>query len=180
MENQNYPSGKHSFTYGLVTGIILIFISLLLYILDFNPYEHKWSGFINYVALLAGIVISAIHYKVKHCGGYINYGKSLSVGFLTGLIASIIVGIYTYFFMRFLGDEIRQIALDQAEEKIYEQIADPTDEQINATIKITKFFLKSWMSAITAFVIYTFFSLIFALIASIFIKKEDKSLEANV
>lgn len=178
MENQNYPSWKQGLSYGIYTGLATILLSLIFYIAD--VYGEKWTSYIVYLILLGGIILSSVNYRNNRLGGYITYGKSVSVGFLTGVFAGIIAAIFVYFFITYLGEEYIETALEKAEEGMLEARPDMSDEELDMALKWTQNMMKpGWMTIITVFAT-AFFSLIFALIASIFIKKEDKSLEANV
>ncbi len=177
MENQNYPAWKHALTYGIYLGVALIILSLLLYVLDM--YTNKWTGYVGYAFVLGFVIIASISYRDKHLNGYITYGQSFSVGFLTGLFAAIIAGIFTYVFMLFIGDDYKALIMEQAEERIINSMPDISDDDLGAALKFTERLTRpGWLGAIT-FLWNMFFSLIFALIISIFVKKEGDSLEAN-
>jgi hypothetical protein len=178
MDNQQKPVWKHAFSYGLGTGAVLIIISLIIYLLDVNTFENKWTGWIGYAALFVGTTLSAIHYRDKFLNGYITYGKSFSIHFMTGLFAGIIAGIFSIFFMMFAGDDIRQMALDNAEKEVLKAKPDASDQEIEMALKMTKLFLKPVFMGILAIISYSILSVIYGLIASIFVKKEDKSLDS--
>jgi len=63
MENENYPIGKHALYYGLFTGLGLILVSLIFYILDF--YGEKWTSYVSYIVLLLGIILLSIPIPVS-------------------------------------------------------------------------------------------------------------------
>ena len=171
MENPTYPVGKHAIIYGLYLSVALIILSLISYVLDL--YKYSWAGYIGYAFLLVGVAVSSIHYRNKYIGGFIAYGKSVSVGFLTGLFASVVLAIFTLIFMSVLGEEYRQTLLQMTEEKILSSNPEITDDQLDMALNITEKMMKpGWMS-IVSLLAYTLFSLIFSLIASIFIKKEE-------
>ena len=115
MENQPTPIWKHSLMYGLYTGAALIVLSLIWYVLDM--YTESWVAWFSYAALLAGVILSAIHYRDKFNNGLLSYGQSVSTGFLTALFAGIISAIYTFIFMSFVGEEYVQVILQSVEEK---------------------------------------------------------------
>jgi len=172
MENPTYPAWKHAMLNGVYLAVALIILSLLFYILDL--FTESWTGFIAYAVLLAGVVLSSVQYRNKHLGGFISYGQSVSVGFLTGLFAGIIAAVFTFIFMQIVGDEYRQMLLQTAEENMLSKNPDMTDDQLDMAMKFTeKMMHPGWMS-LMSFLSNTFFSLIFALLASIFIKKEEK------
>ena len=171
MENSDYPVWKHSLVYGLYLSVALIILSLLFYVLDL--YTETWTGYIAYAFILAGVVISSVHYRNKYLGGYIQYGKSVSVGFLTGLFSAIVAAIFTFVFMQVLGEDYRQVLMQIAEENIISSSPEISDEELDMALNISEKMMRPGMMSLMAFLGYTFFSLIFALIASIFIKKEE-------
>jgi hypothetical protein len=177
MENQNYSAWKHAITYGIYLGIALIIIDLLFYVL--NQYVSNWKGYIIYVVILSGVVISAISYRDKHLNGYINYGQSFKIGLYTSLVAAFIFLLYFVFLMYFAGEEIQTALLNNTEEQMLEKVPDMTEEQLDKTMKITQWVTTPFWQTIFSFMGILFFGVLFSLIASIFIKKENKSLEVE-
>jgi hypothetical protein len=175
MENQQYPMWKHSLMYGLYLGVVLIILSLVFYILDLHG--ESWTGYISYIFILGGVILGSVTYRDKHLNGFITYGQSFSAGFLTGLFAAIIGAIFTYFFIQYLGEEFVELMLEKAESDILARDPEIGDAELDLALSWTeKMMNPTWISLI-AFLGSTFFSLIFALIASIFIKKENDSVE---
>ncbi|MEZ5195053.1 MAG: DUF4199 domain-containing protein [Bacteroidales bacterium] len=86
---------------------------------------------------------------------------------------------FTFIFMSYLGDDYITVMLEKAEETILDTNPDMSDEELDMALNITKNMMKPWWISMIAFLSSVFFSLIFALIASIFIKKEDNSLEVS-
>jgi len=178
MENENYPIGKHALYYGLFTGLGLILVSLIFYILDF--YGEKWTSYVSYIVLLLGIILSSLNYRNNRLKVNIAYGKSVTVGFLTGLFGGIIAAIFTYIFITYLGEEFMQQALEKAEEQLIEKRPEMTDEELDMAMIWTEKMMKPAWITILSILAYAFFSIVFALIVSIFIKKEDQSVEPTV
>ena len=177
MENQQYPSWKHSLMYGLYLGVVLIILSLVFYILDLQG--ENWTDYINYVFILGGVILASVTYRDKYLNGYITYGQSFSVGFLTGVFAAIIGAIFTYFFMLYLGDEFVDLMMEKAEETMLESNPDMSDEELKLALNIAqKMMNPAWISVIVL-LSSVFFSLVFALIVSIFIRKENNSIETT-
>ncbi|MCB0806386.1 MAG: DUF4199 domain-containing protein [Bacteroidales bacterium] len=173
MENTTTPVWKHSLIFGLYLGIALIIFSLLIYLLDMMTVS--WVGYISYLLILAGVIFSSINYRDRHLNGFISYGQSLSAGFLTGLFAGILSAIFTYIFVTIMGEQYMQELLVAAEENIINSRPDITDEELDLAMGFTKNMMRpGWMS-LMGFLGTAFFSLVFALIASIFIKKEDQN-----
>jgi hypothetical protein len=177
MENQIYPAWKHAIMYGIYLGVALIILSLLFYVFDL--YTANWTSYISYAVLLGGVVISAISYRDKHLNGYITFGQSFLAGFYTALFAAVIAAIYTAVFMSFAGDEVKAVILQKAEETMVENNPEMTDEQIDMAMKWTgKMMNPVWLTVIS-FLSNLFFGVVFSLLASIFIKKENKSPEVE-
>ncbi len=177
MENKKYPSWKFALTYGLYIGVALIVLSLIFYLLDLHT--EKWTSYLSYVILLLGILLAQMHYRDKHLDGYITFGQSFSVGFLTGLFASIIAAIFSFFFISYLGEDYVETLLEKTMVEL-EANPDLTDEQIEQSMSMVQKFMTPGIMTIFGLLSSTFVSLILALIAGAFTKKQDNSLESNV
>ncbi len=178
MENKKYPSWKFALTYGLYIGVALIVLSLIFYLIDLHT--EKWTSYISYVILLLGILLAQMHYRDKHLDGYITFGQSFSVGFLTGLFASIIAAIFSFFFISYLGEDFIEILLEKAEEEMIASDQNLSDDQIEQSMSMVQKFMTPGIMTIFGLLSSTFVSLILALIAAAFTKKQDNSLESNV
>ncbi len=177
MENKKYPSWKFALTYGLYIGVALIVLSLIFYLLDLHT--EKWTSYLSYVILLLGILLAQMHYRDKHLDGDITFGQSFSVGFLTGLFASIIAAIFSFFFISYLGEDYVETLLEKTMVEL-EANPDLTDEQIEQSMSMVQKFMTPGIMTIFGLLSSTFVSLILALIAGAFTKKQDNSLESNV
>lgn len=173
MENNNYPVWKHSLLYGLYIGIALIILSLLFYITDL--YTQSWVGYVNYAVILVGVVFASIAYRDKYMDGVITYGKSVSAGFMSGLFAGVLVAIYTIVFMTVMGEEYIQTLMEIAEEKMLSSQPNMSDEEIEMAMNMTKKMMTPGWVSVMVFLGNGFFALVFSLIASIFIKKEEST-----
>ncbi len=178
MENQTYPAWKHAMMFAVYISVAEIILSLIFYVAD--VFAEKWTGIFGYAILLAGIIIAAVQYRNKYLGGFISYGQSVSTGFLAGLFSAIIVAIFSYIFLSYLGEDYIKVIMDKAQENMLQGNPNMTDEQIDMAMKWTRKFMQPGMMAVFAFLGYTVLSLVFALIASIFIKKENQSPEVTV
>lgn len=177
MENQQYPMWKHSLMYGIYLGVVLIILSLVFYILDMHG--ENWTAYVSYVFILGGVILASVTYRDKYLNGFISYGESFKAGFLAGFFAAIIGAIFTYFFMLYLGEEFIGLMMEKAEENILESNPEIGDAELDLALNWTKKMMNpAWLSVI-ALLSSTFFSMVFALIASIFIKKENNSLETT-
>ncbi|GAB4317511.1 MAG: hypothetical protein Kow00127_09290 [Bacteroidales bacterium] len=161
------------FTYGLGTGVVLVIIGLASYVLDVNTFENRWTQWIGYIFLFAGMTMAAVQYRNQVAGGTLSYGRSFSVHFWTGLTAGVIASIFLAIFMTFAGDEIRQMAMDKAEEEVLRRNPEASDQEIEMALKMTGMFLKPGTMALMGLISYAVISVVYGLISSIFVKKES-------
>ena len=176
MEQKKSSIGKVSLSYGLIVGVLLILWSLLMHIFDID--RESYISFISYLILLGGIIWGSKIYRDNYSGGFITYGKSFSVGFLVGLFGSILVSIFFYIFLIYIDPatfaEILENALNNAELNILESNPDISDQDLEQILSMTEKFTTQFTITIGVFIMYVISSVIFSLIASIFIKKEEK------
>ncbi len=173
MEQSNNSINKNSLHHGLIIGFIMILVNLVFYILSINPFINQSIGYINWVVMIAGIVVGTKIYRDKHCGGYIKYGKSFLSGFLIGLYAMILLNIYTYIFVKFFDHSLIAQMIEFTRQKMYEASSGISDEQIEAAMSFSKRFMTPGMISVSGIFNGAIMSAIFSLIISIFLKKEQ-------
>ena len=175
MENKSeYPVWKQAINFGFVISLVLILLSLLWFIFDLST--NKTVSYLSYVVLLGGIVFSAINYRNKRNDGFITYGQSFSVGFFTGLVSAVIMSIFTYIFFKYIATDMIATMIMDAEERLIETNPDMPEEEFDLAMMYTKKFMTVGWMAIWSLLANTFFSLVFALLSSIFIKRENTGL----
>ncbi len=153
--------------YGLLLALASIIFSLILFLLV----EDKMTklNYLNYLIVIAGIVLAQLNFRDKHMGGFISYGKSFSVGFLTALFSGIVVAVYTYIFFKYISpgtiDEIMQLT----EQKMMDKGL--SDQELEMAMSWTRKFQTPLMYLIFTFLGTAFMGVIISLITSIFVKK---------
>lgn len=170
MEEKNTPILKTWLTFGLITAAIVIVLDLVFYVIDLP--RESYVRFIAYLVYIGGIIWAAKSYRDIHSGGFISFGKSFSVGFMTALFAAFIVSIYTFVFVKFIDPSIITVAIEATENSLLEN-PDLSDDQIENIIEMSTRFMTPTMMAVMAFIWTTVVMTIVSLIASIFIKKEE-------
>lgn len=171
MENTEQPKkaslAAASFTYGLLTAIGLILITLLTYL--FNLTEVRWISYLSFVVLIAGIILGTIKFRDDDLGGFISYGRALGLGTLISLFASLISGVFVYIFYSFIApDAFEQIRI-LAEQRMIEANPDITDQQLDMAMRMTT----PLMGFISTLFSITFIGFVFSLATSAFLKKKD-------
>ncbi len=156
-----------SFTYGLLTAIGLILITLFTYI--FNLTEVRWISFLSYVLLLAGIIFGTIKFRDDDLGGFISYGRSFGFGTLVSLFASLISGLFVYVFYKFIAPDAFEQLRIIAEQNMIEANPDITDQQLDFALRM----MSPLMLFISSIFSITFIGAVFSLVTSAFLKKKD-------
>lgn len=178
MEKKPRSATMHAMYYGLITGAALVIYSLILYIADL--YMNKYFGYISFLILTGGMVWGTLEYRRLYLNGFMTYGKAFSTCFMIALFAAILSALYTFVFAQFINPNYSQEILDKARETLMASGRQMTDEQIEQALTWTQRFTTPVMMAIWDFITYVAISAVLSLIAAIFLKKEDKSLNATI
>ncbi len=174
MKEKNVSVFTHSLTNGLVLGVALIIFALIMYVFDVE--RDNYLQYLSYIILFVGQILIVKAYRDKHLDGFISYGKAFTNGFLAGLFASVLLGIYLFLFFSWIAPGEVTKMIEESEQQIIDMYPTWDDEQIDQAMSISLIFMKPWVMAITSIVINTIVSAILALITAAFMKKEEKSL----
>jgi hypothetical protein len=171
MEENKKPSLLRStLNYGVMLGLALVIYSILLWM--FNATFNQGLSYISYVIMIGGIVLATRAYRDQEQGGYISYGRSLGVGTLTVLFASVITSVYTYLLFSVIDPGLLDRLMIMREEAFYE--SGLADDQIDMALQMTERFARPGIMAISGFFGGVFVGFIISLITSIFLKKEEE------
>jgi vacuolar-type H+-ATPase subunit I/STV1 len=171
MEESNMTTNRLSINAAIPIGIAIILLSILYYVFDIDG-RGIW-GYLMYALLLAGIIWGTIQLRDKHRGGILSYGQSFSSGALISLYTGIISAIYTFVFYKFFAPEQIQVLLERVEEEMLVKAPEMTDQQLDMALSMTeKFMTPIWMSITSLFAILIV-GIIFSLIVSIFLKRDE-------
>ncbi|MFN3444900.1 MAG: DUF4199 domain-containing protein [Bacteroidia bacterium] len=167
--------------YALILAFATIAINLAFYLINPKSVEGTWTvmGIVQLlISIVTSIYILFAAAKVRRdqdLEGVMSYGKSLGFMMQTALPAALIISFYTFIFFAYINPEL----LVKIWENQAEQMANSgkSDEEIEQAMKMAQIFNSP--AAMTFFgAIGTMFQLfIYALIASIFTKKEPVTFE---
>jgi hypothetical protein len=167
--------------YALILAFSTIAINLVFYLINPKSAEGTWSvvGIIQLLlAVITSVYILYAATKVRRdqdLDGIISYKKSLGFMMQMAMPAALIISFYTFIFFAYINPELLvKIWETQAEQMAN---AGKSDEEIEHTMQMAKLFNSP--AAMTFFgAIGTMFQMfIYALIASIFTKKEPVTFE---
>jgi len=174
MEEKPRSVSQHALLYGVITGVVLIVFSLILFLV--NLHMNKTLNYISYIFIIGGMLLCSLDYRKKYLNGYMSYGKAFTACFLVGLYAAILSGIYTYFFAQFIHPGLVQELIEQARENVMAANQNMSEEQLETALAYSTKFMSPPFLAIWGLIGTAIISTIISLILAIFIKKEDKTL----
>jgi len=157
-----------SLGYSVIISLAVIVLSLVLFLLNLD----KGTGmeWLPYLVLFGGIWLAQYNYRNKYLGGFISYGKAFSLGMMISLFLAIIMGIYTYVFIKYINPGAMEEAMVIAEQKMMDRGA--TDLEIEQGMAIARKFAGVGMFTFTAVFSNFLAGVIISLITAIFVKKE--------
>jgi hypothetical protein len=176
MEEKPRSASMHAVNFGLLTGGAMIVYSLILYIA--NLYMNRPLGYVSFLILVGGMVWGTLVFRKQSLNGFMSYGKAFSTCFMIAIFAAILSAVYTYIFATFLHPGFSQEILEKSREELMNSGRQMTDEQIEQALSWTEKFTTPVMLAIWGLISTAVISAIISLIAAIFLKKEDKSLNS--
>jgi hypothetical protein len=171
MKENGSLNKQMALTNGSIIGVALIFYSLLLWVLNVD--RENWVQYLSYLIMTVGVVLALKQYREKN-NGYLTYNQAFSNGFLTLLIATVLMAVYVLIFFGLIAPGEVDKMVEIAEEKMYESNPQLTDEQVNVAMGYAKMFMTPWAMAIIVLIFNTLASLLICAIVAAFMKKEKE------
>ena len=115
MENQTAtpPSAiSVGLRYGLILSAISILYTLILYAFGINPFIQDWKSYLNFVFVIAVVVLAHKYYK-DNGDSYMNYGTGFGIAFVTVLVSIVIGMIFTIIYVKFIDTEAMSAMYDK-------------------------------------------------------------------
>lgn len=159
--------------FGLLTGLVLIVFTLILFLAGVG--EKSPIQFISYVLLIGMIFWGMVNIRDKQLDGVMSYGKAFSTGFWIALFASILVGIFTFFYLKYINPGFMTNHLAEARMKMEERPG-ITQAQVEQGMKMARTFASPIVSAIMALIWEVIIGTVLSLLIAIFAKREDKTI----
>jgi hypothetical protein len=171
---ENKPSALVvSIGYSVIISLAVIVLSLILFVLNLD----KGNGleWLSYVILIGGIWLAQLNYRNKYLGGFITYGQAFTIGLWISLFLSIIMGIYTFVFFKYINPGAMEEAMAIAEQKMMDR--GMTDLEIEQGMAMANKFASVGMYTFLAVAGNFVLGIIFSLVTAIFVKKENTGFE---
>lgn len=168
MENTKGVFLKNSMTFGAITGMAFIIVSLVFYVLDVQ--SQNIAQFINYAVIIGGIYIGTKNFRDKFNNGGLTYGRALGSGVLISVFSSVILAFYTFLFFKVIDPGALDKIYEVMEQEMMKQ--NLPDSQMEMSLDIAKKFTTPVTIAVGVVLSFTFWGFVFSLITSIFLKKK--------
>jgi len=155
--------------YGLVTGLIMVIISLVLYLTGLM-FKGNYISTISMLPFLIAAILNAIAYS-KANGGFVTFGNVFGSSFKMSMIVALVLVAWNI---------VALFAFPEMKEKIWEMSRETlaknpkiTDEQIEMSMNMTK---KFWNVIAVGGAIFgtLFYGAIFSLIGAAIAKKNGE------
>jgi zinc transporter ZupT len=160
--------------YGILTGLAMMVFSLILFLAGVDM--HSSWNLIGYVLFVAGLYWGMVSIREKQLGGVMSYGKAFGTGFWVTLFAAVLLGIYAFFYLKYINPSVLANKLAEVQNKILTTNPNISDADLQKALNMVKMVSTPAVSAVIGFVGYIISGTIFSLIIAIFAKREDRTL----
>jgi Protein of unknown function (DUF4199) len=161
---------------GFFIAAIIVGFGLITYLMGLNEMmmtnttAKMVNNLITFLMPIIFIFYTCKQHRDRDLGGFIGIGRCLGLGTMGGIVAGLIIGIWSYAFLKFISPEtmdlIKQMAIQEAVKS--GQSADMAEEGIEKA----SFMFKPLLFAVISLFTYIFLGFIGGLIGGLFLKKE--------
>ena len=169
-EKVKAPFWKPALMYGLILGLVSVFISLVFYFIGMAT--ESWTGWVTMLVILVLLVYLMIQYRNVHLGGYASFGQIFVMVLVSaGIISTIISVLYTYLLYTVIDPALLDQLRIVAEERIMNNPRIPESMYDDAIERAEKFTTLPYMIKM-ALIFGPVMNALVGLIIAAFIKKE--------
>lgn len=162
-----------SLQFGLLTGLVLIVFTLILFLAGVP--EKSPVHFISLVLYIGMLFWGMANIRDRQLDGVMSYGKAFSTGFWIALFTAILVGIFTFFYLKYINPGFMANHLAEARMQMEERPG-ITQAQVEQGMKMARMFTSPIVSAIMALIWEVIIGTVLSLLIAIFAKREDKTI----
>lgn len=161
------PMYKPAFSYGLLTAVGLIMLTLIIYMT--GMIANQYLNYISYFIVIAGIYLGTKAFRDEFRGGFLDYSTALGFGTLMIFFASVITAVFVFVFYSYLAPDALEQLKVAAEVRILEANPNVSDQELDLALR----FVSPTLMLVTSIFSYTFVGFLLSLITSAFLKKKD-------
>ena len=125
-----------SIKWGLINTVVSIVVFLIPILIGQNPFAEKMWGWIG---MGVGVVLLVLAHKdFKDNGnGYMSYGQGFGIAFWSGLIATMIPGMFSYIYAEIIDPSVME-GFYQVQRETMEAAGNMPDNQVDIAIEWTQ------------------------------------------
>ncbi len=130
---------KNGIKYGVISGLISIVVTTLMYSINIELFGSMWIGFLL-IAFYIGLGVYVVSVTKKELNGNLSFKEAFTTYFIYAAIGIIISNLFNYILFNFVDVDAKQRILEISIEKSVEMMEkfDTPKEIIKDTIKQLK------------------------------------------
>jgi len=159
---------------GIAVGLLIGILDSSLHFINFESY--KILNITTFILFFIGIYWTVVIVRDRFASGVISYGDAFKSIALTGLVASIFIGITRFVYLKYVISIDINVILNRTRDTMLAKYSLYTTEQISNRLSFIEFSYNPIVSSVLYFVYYLAFVISFALLASLIIKRIDRNI----
>ena len=171
MEQEKLSPGKFAKNYGIILGLILVFLSVIMYVTGMQLEGKQWPMYIFYLVFPVIIIYAIIQFK-KQQGNLLTLGESIKVGLAVAVICALVFALYNLLFNYVIDPEFTKQVMEAEMDRQLESGA-LTEEMIEQSAPVREIFTNPLVGSTIFIALSAIFGLIYSLIAGLIMKREE-------
>lgn len=171
MENQPAEPKKTILNYGVIFGIISVFLGVVMYITNAYLQPHWAYTLLGFIVFVIVVSLGIKAFKTEN-RGFLSLGEALKVGVGIALIGGIIVAVWSFALMTIIEPDYMANMAEIQREQMVERFPDMSQQQIDDASEMSGKFLSPWITIPVSLVVNLFFGLIIALFAGLVMRQQ--------
>lgn len=168
MNNQPQTTKQISINYGLLSGMIGVAFSLMLYFMDALYDQSSTTQWISTLISVTLIILGIIAYK-KSNEGIISLKQSIKLGVGIALISGLVTCLYMILLANVIEPNFFENLFEIQKSAIVEQNPQITSDQLDQMVEMQKQF--AWVTYPTILIMSMFLGLVVGILTGLFVKK---------
>ncbi len=171
MEAQQPTPGKFARNYGVILGVIMIFIAVIMYVTGMSLQGVQWPQYLYYI-IFPVVIFYAISQFKKQNANTLSLGQAIKIGIVIAVISAVVYIIYGLLFNYVIDPEFMGQMKEVVRDKMLEA-PNATQEIVDQQMKFVEMFMNPLIGSALWIGLSMFFGLIWSLIAGLVMKKEQ-------
>lgn len=170
MEAQKPTVGKFAMNYGIILGVIMIFIGVITYVTGMALEGKQWPQWLYYI-IFPIVIFYAISQFKKQNANLLSLGQAIKLGVVIAAISAIVYVVYGLIFNYIIDPEFMGQVKEVVRDKMLEA-PNATQEMVDQQMKVVEMFMNPLIGSALWIGLSMFFGLIYSLIGGLVMKKE--------